>query len=116
MKNANEPVVSFYQRNIHRLINALTFCLTFCFLQRIAKLRIGYDAAEEDDTAAMLDPKLEENYTREPTMIEKATAQSESKVIFSMYADASGSARRMKYFIVDNYCSIHGKHHGWDKF
>ncbi len=116
MKNANEPVVSFYQKNIHRLINALTFCLTFCFLQKIAKLRIGYDAAEEDDTAAMLDFKLEENYTCEPTTIEKATAQLNSKVIFSTYADFSGSAGRMSYFIVDDFCSIHGKHHNWDKF
>ncbi len=64
----------------------------------------------------MLDPKLKENYTHEPTMIEKATAQSDSKVILSTYADASGSAGRMSYFIVDDYCSIHGKHHGWDKF
>ncbi len=49
-------------------------------------------------------------------MNKKARAQSESKVILSTYAAASGSAGRMKYLIVDDYCSIHGKHHGWDKF
>ena len=48
-------------------------------------------------------------------MDEKATAQSDSKFILSTYADVSKSAGRIRYFIVDDYCSIHGKHHGWDK-
>ncbi len=64
----------------------------------------------------MLDLNLHKNYTHEPTMNEKARAGSDSNVIVSTYASASGSAGRMRYFIVDDYCSIHGKHYGWDKF
>ncbi len=65
----------------------------------------------------MLDPNLRGNpYIREPTMQEKTTAQSDSKVILSTYANASGSAGRLKYSIVDKYCIFYGEHHGWDKF
>ncbi len=65
----------------------------------------------------MLDLNLQENpYIREPTMQEKTTAQSDSKVILSTYDNASESAGRLKYFIVDKYCIFYGEHQGWDKF